>query len=55
MPSLKIRPTDVLRKQKYMVNQLVILASIMSHDGPGGLACYNSWGHRESDMTEGLT
>ena len=21
-------------------------------DGQGGLACYNSWGHKESDMTE---
>ena len=21
-------------------------------DGPGGLACCNSWGRRESDMTE---
>ena len=23
-------------------------------DGQGGLACYNSWGHKESDMTEQL-
>ena len=23
-------------------------------DGQGGLACYNSWGHKESDMTERL-
>ena len=23
-------------------------------DGQGGLACYNSWGHKESDMTEWL-
>ena len=23
-------------------------------DGPGGLACYSTWGHRESDMTEQL-
>ena len=23
-------------------------------DGQGGLACCNSWGHKESDMTEGL-
>ena len=23
-------------------------------DGPGGLACYDSWGHKESDMTERL-
>ena len=21
-------------------------------DGQGGLACYNSWGHKESDTTE---
>ena len=21
-------------------------------DGQGGLACYDSWGHKESDMTE---
>ena len=21
-------------------------------DGQGGLACFNSWGHKESDMTE---
>ena len=21
-------------------------------DGHGGLACYSSWGHKESDMTE---
>ena len=21
-------------------------------DGQGGLACYSSWGHKESDMTE---
>ena len=23
-------------------------------DGQGGLACFNSWGHKESDMTERL-
>ena len=23
-------------------------------DGQGGLACCNSWGHKESDTTEGL-
>ena len=23
-------------------------------DGQGGLACCSSWGHKESDMTEGL-
>ena len=23
-------------------------------DGQGGLVCYNSWGHKESDMTERL-
>ena len=23
-------------------------------DGQGGLACYNSWGRKESDMTEWL-
>ena len=23
-------------------------------DGPGGLACCSSWGHKESDMTEQL-
>ena len=23
-------------------------------DGQGGLACYDSWGHKESDMTERL-
>ena len=23
-------------------------------DGQGGLACCNSWGHKESDMTEQL-
>ena len=23
-------------------------------DGQGGLACYGSWGHKESDMTERL-
>ena len=23
-------------------------------DGQGGLACYDSWGHKESDMTECL-
>ena len=23
-------------------------------DGQGGLACYNSWGHKESDTTERL-
>ena len=23
-------------------------------DGQGGLACYGSWGHNESDMTEQL-
>ena len=23
-------------------------------DGQGGLACCSPWGHRESDMTEGL-
>ena len=23
-------------------------------DGQGGLACCGSWGHKESDMTEGL-
>ena len=23
-------------------------------DGQGGLACCNSWGHKESDMTERL-
>ena len=23
-------------------------------DGQGGLACCDSWGHKESDMTEGL-
>ena len=23
-------------------------------DGLGGLVCYDSWGHKESDMTEGL-
>ena len=23
-------------------------------DGQGGLACYGSWGHKESDTTEGL-
>ena len=23
-------------------------------DGQGGLACCNSWGRKESDMTEGL-
>ena len=24
------------------------------YDGQGGLACCNSWGHKESDMTERL-
>ena len=24
------------------------------HDGQGGLACCNSWGRKESDMTEQL-
>ena len=24
-------------------------------DGQRGLACYDSWGHKESDMTEQLT
>ena len=23
-------------------------------DGQGGLACFGSWGHKESDMTEQL-
>ena len=23
-------------------------------DGQGGLACYSPWGHKESDMAEGL-
>ena len=23
-------------------------------DGQGGLSCCDSWGHKESDMTEGL-
>ena len=23
-------------------------------DGQGGLACFNSWGHKESDTTEQL-
>ena len=23
-------------------------------DGQGGLACCSSWGHKESEMTEGL-
>ena len=23
-------------------------------DGQGGLACCDSWGHKESDVTEGL-
>ena len=54
MLSLKIRPTDVLRKQKCMVNQLVVLASIVSHDRQGGLACCDSWGREESDTTERL-
>ena len=23
-------------------------------DGQGGMVCYGSWGHKESDTTEGL-
>ena len=26
----------------------------LSGDGQGGLACCDSWGHKESDMTERL-
>ena len=32
----------------------VSLSNSGSGDGQGGLACCDSWGHKESDMTEGL-
>ena len=30
------------------------LSEVLSFDGQGGLACCDSWGRKESDMTEGL-
>ena len=29
--------------------------SLRVGDGQGGLACYDSWGHKESDTTERLS
>jgi len=45
-------------KQKYRSQKIVltyeILRSLGVGDGQGFLACCNSWGHKESDMTERL-
>ena len=30
------------------------LSELQEGDGQGGLACCDSWGHKESDMTEQL-
>ena len=43
-------------KPKSTIGDKRVMGLIVSpqNDGQGGLACYGSWGHKESDTTEQL-